>query len=736
MLCLRSTLLCLAVAAAARADDTATLARLVPANTPFYLETQSATPEEVKGLAMTACLQEPTLKAALQRLVGADDAITSRMLPVGPAGIVLKADLQALAVELRYVDRMGEHTVRLKERFALALVGVVQGPLPVDAVVAIESDDAAALMTILRRLTAAISISSRQRRKKQGGIDAELQQIEIRATHRDIDYSILTLHGISLYVAPLGRLVVLATTEDRIKDCIHRHLDGPQGSLAEDPRHAELVAHAKGTGTATSVMTLHVDRTLDVLQPAFGFVVLGVRGYLQRVGLGGLKSITSVARVDGRGITSTTSILLDGERRGLGRLFSAGKPATFSCLDFAPKEALYVNCGNFDIAGLYEIFLEAGGAAVAPSAEAFMKSRFGVDLKKDLIGLLGPEAGIVIAPNRGLIPDVGIIFESKDPDRLARTVAQFFDAMDWPVGTGLQRAKIGGVKAYVAPLGHPKLANFPIAPSFGVVDGRFLIAPSPLSFQRFLAIQRGERENITANRDFAKLRAHVPEGALGISYFDLPRAVEFFYDTAVPLMQSFPQHKDSAPIYELPDVRSLTRHLYGRIGWRVADERGMHWGSHSPFDLGGITVGMAAGVAGSLFYVSRSAPDPVVIAAPVPADGRDPHRLAGAEARMCRNRVRLLRARIRLYRRDNDGKFPKAIDDLKAAHVSAETFIVPGTKKKYVYRPMGPGGVLLHGFPNGQDERICVLFRDLSMKRLTAEELRELLRPQSASTGR
>ena len=46
------------------------------------------------------------------------------------------------------------------------------------------------------------------------------------------------------------------------------------------------------------------------------------------------------------------------------------------------------------------------------------------------------------------------------------------------------------------------------------------------------------------------------------------------------------------------------------------------------------------------------------------------------------------------------------------------------------------GRVLLHGSPDGSDDRICVLMRDMSMKRVSEEDLREMLRPQSASTGR
>ena len=97
--------------------------------------------------------------------------------------------------------------------------------------------------------------------------------------------------------------------------------------------------------------------------------------------------------------------------------------------------------------------------------------------------------------------------------------------------------------------------------------------------------------------------------------------------------------------------------------------------------------------------------------------------------RTCRYRVRLLRARIRLFQGTN-GRLPDTLDQLRAEHVKAETFLVPGTKEKpYVYLgPAGKGGVLLHGYPNGKDKRICVLMVDnLEMKRITADDLARLL---------
>jgi hypothetical protein len=460
------------------------------------------------------------------------------------------------------------------------------------------------------------------------------------------------------------------------------------------------------------------------------------RGALAQLGLDSVRSVSAVARVDGSGITSTLSVLTEGELRGVARLFKGGKPASFGCLDFAPRETLYVACSNFDARSLFDIFMEAGGVAVAAGLPGMMERKFDVKLREDLLDLLGPEAAIVIARSQGLIPDVGIVFESKDPERLNAAIIKMTRAIPWPAGMELQEATIQGTPVHVVPLGHPRLAQIPIAPTFGVVDGRLLIAPYPLSFQRFAAVKRGERPGLKANRDYAKLRERVPENALGISYMDLPALTAWAYDTLVPVIQSLPQQQAGpSPFFDLPDVTLITRHLYGRIGWRVADERGMHWISHSPVDMSGFALaGMVA--AGTVVYFVESSkavgkiPEPI-LARPPEASLRD------REARTCQYNVRLLRARIRLYAQKHDGRFPKALDELKAPHVSPRTFVAPGANRPYAYcGPEGCNGVLLHGHPNGKDGKICVLTTDLEMERISAEELKSRLEPQAAEGSR
>ena len=94
-----------------------------------------------------------------------------------------------------------------------------------------------------------------------------------------------------------------------------------------------------------------------------------------------------------------------------------------------------------------------------------------------------------------------------------------------------------------------------------------------------------------------------------------------------------------------------------------------------------------------------------------------------------RDRIRLLRARMQLYRVKHDGELPPDLDALRAEHVDADTFVSAGSDRPFVYLgPAGKGGVLIHGHPNGSDGKIHVLVTDgFVIDRITPAELAKRL---------
>jgi hypothetical protein len=449
------------------------------------------------------------------------------------------------------------------------------------------------------------------------------------------------------------------------------------------------------------------------------------------LGLQGLRGLESVTRVDGEGVSARTSLVITDHSRGLGRLFAPGEPARLELLSFAPQETLYVTAGQLDAGALWNIALEVGGLPVGMAEQEFQRF-FGVELKRELLERIGPEAAFIVSRTNGLIPDVGLVIESKDAKKLEETLIRMLDRVPWPAGSGLQAFSIGEGTAHVAALGHPRLAEVPIAPTFGVVDGKLLIALYPISFQRFLAVARGERPSLKDNRDFAALRKRVPAEAEALSYLDLPALVALGYDTLVPVLQSMPNQNQVSSLYGLPDAELLTRHLYGRIGWRVADKSGMHWYSHAAVDTTGFALGLL-GAAGGLMTWFVAEGQPLEVGAKTPTDIAVPvAQLTDKDFEVMedRDRIRLLRARLQLYKVKHEGALPPGLDALRADHVDADTFVSAGSDKPFVYfGPKGLGGILIHGHPNGLDGKLHVLMAEgFAIQRLSPAELNKRLK--------
>jgi hypothetical protein len=425
------------------------------------------------------------------------------------------------------------------------------------------------------------------------------------------------------------------------------------------------------------------------------------------------------ARADGTGNLSTASLLFEGERRGLGSLFDKGPAGKFEGLAFAPRESLYVTAGRFNPAELVKTLRSSIGFPIA-AAEGWARQALGFEPVQDLLEPLGPEGALIVSLNHGLIPDVGLVADVGDAKKLAESIEKALERIPWPEGCRPIRQKLAGTDVIVVPLGVPALGEIPLAPTLGLVDGKLLLTPFPLSFQRFLAVKRGERPSLAENADFSSLRGRVPKDALAVSYLDLRRIVGIYYDTFMPILQGFPS--PNGALYELPEADMFLKDLYGRIAWRVVDDAGCHWRSHSPIETGSLFLGAGIGAAAALGVVVTKQPKVVIDAA---APGRE---LRDVEGVRCVAQVRTIRARIRMHR-EAHGALPDGLDALRAPHIPEETFLVPESGEPYTYLgPAGKGGILLHGRPNGRDRAVTVLTTGFEVRRVTEAELSALLK--------
>ncbi|MEE8105881.1 MAG: hypothetical protein V3T86_10135, partial [Planctomycetota bacterium] len=591
-------------------------------------------------------------------------------------------------------------------------------------------------LEMIKRLGAAAALEMKQERL--GDVDEMMKTLYAEVAYRDHAYTIARIGRVALYAAAIDRMVVLATSQERIEDLWDRHIDKDKlDTLAKSKRH-EGSLYSTG-GTRTTTMVVQVDTLLASAETVFGEEVAQVRQGMRAFGLDSLKTIALAAAVNGDGFGSRLSLLFDGERTGIAKLFGPAERPGFTALDFAPKNCIFASAGRFNPELLWDVFGSLPMAAQkTQNAERFIKAKLGIDLRADLLGQMGPEGGFVIGRNHGLIPDLGLICKVKDGERLERALVKIISSAPWPKGAGMKDASIGGVKAHVVPLWHPGNngipLTIPLAPTFGIVDGHLLITPFPLSFQRFVAVKQGRKPSLRANRDFGALRQRVPENALAVSYTDVKRLMATLYDTLMPIVQCMPQQAGATQVFELPEVDTLTQHLYGSISWRYADERGVHWQSHGALDTTTILIAQTAALGGvaAAFWAGRT-PE---IAPPVQVAVSDHANIA----QQCEGNLQLMRILLRRYRREH-GKLPDGLDEVKKSRgmLPPTIFSVPGTDKEYAYLGMdSEGAVLIHGFANGADGKISVLLKNLKCDRVTAQALEDLKarrRPRGQGQG-
>ncbi|MHC4847675.1 MAG: DUF3352 domain-containing protein [Planctomycetota bacterium] len=704
---------------AALAAPESSFAELLPADTLAYLETNPLSAAEMKRAVAYKALAEPELRRVLDRMLDESGSFNRVAVPIGRSTLRAAMDIReaGIAFELAFREGKQSYSLKVRGKMAFACVGLSQdarrGVMP-DLVAAFTvANDPAEAHKLVRALLRSLDREMGVERKRRPVRDWE---------HRGCTATSIRIGNAGVHVATVGKRIVIANLRDRLLDVIDRSLTKSASSLATTPRHKDALEQAMGSGTITSFLELDVQGALRQVAEANPRQFAGLVNQARMFGLGGLKGVTSTTRADGDGVAGTTSILLEGRRTGLARLFAKGPPAKFGCLEFAPQKTLYVAAGRFDGKGLFRILAETSQPAAQILGQLAVQF-LGVNLYDDLVKRIGPEAALIVSSNEGLIPDIGLVFESDDPQRLQKTVLRMLSRAPWQKGTGVERTRLGGVDAHVVKVFHPRMSELPIAPTFGVVDGYFVVTLYPISFQRFVATKKGERPSIASNRDYAALRERVSDDALSLSYLDVRRTVAIAYDTIMPILQAMPQQEGSMPIYEFPEAHVFTKHLFGRIAWRVADDRGMHWHSYSSTDVGSMVLGLSAaagGIAALTLPRKQEGETP-----PPPAQVAN---VKHAEVYLCEANVRRIRNQLRpLQRRGRP--FPEKLDEVKGRWIDKRTLIVPGTNnEQYTYLgPKGKNGILLMGKPNGPRGHICVLTTELRVIRLSPTQLQAKL---------
>ena len=112
--------------------------------------------------------------------------------------------------------------------------------------------------------------------------------------------------------------------------------------------------------------------------------------------------------------------------------------------------------------------------------------------------------------------------------------------------------------------------------------------------------------DIRSNAEFKPYLEQVPSSVTSLSFADWKANFEGMYQM-VTSMAAFIPMDDRVPIdlSLLPDVTTLTEHLFGSVSWNVVDADGFHmfsqgpWGPETAALFAGV-IGAGAGVAGAM----------------------------------------------------------------------------------------------------------------------------------------
>ncbi|MFG0320410.1 MAG: hypothetical protein ACF8XB_24275 [Planctomycetota bacterium JB042] len=366
-----------------------------------------------------------------------------------------------------------------------------------------------------------------------------------------------------------------------------------EDALAADPAFQRWrAAGPRGTGVLDLYVGLApVWRSLrPTLEPGPELEVLEAIGLFSVEGAG-----VSVAAADGR-LRDSVAVVTDGRRTGLFSLLDAVHGG--GALDEVPSGVDFAAATSVDPGRLVDR-LQALLDAVEPGAgEEFRVAlddlgvALGVDVRRDLLGALGPRSAVWSTATAGPIPipDGGASIALADPARAAELLARLSDGLGPDQGVVMRPFPFEGARAAYSVTG-----ELPFAPALAVVGDRLMAATSgPLLRRRHDATGDG---GLRGEDDFGRcLEQNVGQGAddlFGFLYLDLARLTEIGIGLGgpyLPLVAMQAPFEVDPSLLPLPDT--VSSYLSGYLLTVRSDGRVVSVDASSPF--GGMILSTTA----------------------------------------------------------------------------------------------------------------------------------------------
>ncbi|MEM7199895.1 MAG: hypothetical protein AAF628_06495 [Planctomycetota bacterium] len=441
----------------------------------------------------------------------------------------------------------------------------------------------------------------------------------------------------SMNMAFVGSGMVFGTLTDEVKSVLGRLADG-KSALSTSEAFAATFSKLDTDGAELEFWMQPqpaIDFALEVLQMAKDEApdfpqqldIAGIGRAIDALGLRGLKGVGSTATYrphDASGAHQTVSksfaFVPDGQRKGL--LAATGAPVDLGFLRWVPKDVASFSALSFDLDSVWSSLENAVKAYDEQMGEqllgmlAMYEQQFGLSLEKDLIGSVGDQMITWSMPVAalGTTPELALLLEVRDQERLLKTldkIAELSDGMFEIDASERRGITVHQIQINWDPTGGMGINPLDMfVPTFSFKDGWMVAGFSTGDVKR--VFKRMDREDdpagdIRGNTEFKPYLAQLPESVNAVSFSDWKANFEGIYQM-VTSMAAFIPVDDDIPIdlSLLPDVSTLTQHLFGSVSWSTIEKDGFHtlamgpWGPEAMLLLTGAVGGIAGAVAGNV----------------------------------------------------------------------------------------------------------------------------------------
>jgi hypothetical protein len=408
----------------------------------------------------------------------------------------------------------------------------------------------------------------------------------------------------------------------------------------------------------------------------------GMKQFVEQAGLDRTESFMVSMVPDGEGFKTTTFTHYPNVKSdpppGL-----IQKPLTDAELAVVPKDVRWASVMKLDVQEAYtqfedtlRIMMPQGEQMLAMAKEEVLK-RIGVRLEEDIVAAFGDTWALFEPTDAAGLWFVGttLVVDVKEHNKLDKVLRN----------TGLFIAEMAGpdVEAETRTEAYRDVtinylnisgAPVPVAPACAQYNQKWIFAMYPQIVRVALDQLIDGDSSLVDNEDYKKVRSHLPDDLLGVSYADSRPFIKFLYGVTLPAAQATLAMGQSegipADIGMWPSAPTLMKHLFGTARGHSLTDDGVLQVSYSSLPAGEATIGgpvaigAVAGVMGARSFTHASVPHEAIALATMPANSGGMGARGNAQITATVSQLKKVGTACYMYAVDHDGRFPESLEAL------------------------------------------------------------------------